>query len=223
MREIRIEEIVGILKKDLRVILITTLTIILVAAIITFFFISPKYEASTKVFIGKENFKNVSTTYSNEEITMYQRLLKTYSEVFKTKKLMSKAINNIGEDITVDEAMNKASAVPIADTQILQLKYVSSDKEEAYNMIYGLTEEFMKLSKSLYPNGNVHIIQQPMVPKEAISPNKVMNIGLGGILGLAIGIGIIFLKEFMKNGFNNKEEVEGILDIPCIGVIPRIE
>lgn len=223
MTGLRVENIIKVLKDNIRLIIISTLTVTLVAAIITFFFISPQYEATTKVFIGKENFKNVSSDYTNEEITLYQRLLKTYSEIFKTKNLMSKAISNVGEDVTVEEAMSKSSAVPISDTQILKLKYVSDSKEESYNMIYGLTEEFMKLSKTLYPNGNVYIIQQPIIPVNPIGPNKVMNILIGLILGLAIGIGIALFKEFMNNSFNSKDEIEESLDIPCLGMIPNIK
>ncbi|MBC5624095.1 capsular biosynthesis protein [Clostridium sp. NSJ-49] len=223
MTGLRVENIIKVLKDNIRLIIISTLTVTLVAAIITFFFISPQYEATTKVFIGKENFKNVSSDYTNEEITLYQRLLKTYSEIFKTKNLMSKAISNVGEDVTVEEAMSKSSAVPISDTQILKLKYVSDSKEESYNMTYGLTEEFMKLSKTLYPNGNVYIIQQPIIPVNPIGPNKVMNILIGLILGLAIGVGIALFKEFMNNSFNSKDEIEESLDIPCLGMIPNIK
>lgn len=223
MTGLRVENIIKVLKDNIRLIIISTLTVTLVAAIITFFFISPQYEATTKVFIGKENFKNVSSDYTNEEITLYQRLLKTYSEIFKTKNLMSKAISNVGEDVTVEEAMSKSSAVLISDTQILKLKYVSDSKEESYNMIYGLTEEFMKLSKTLYPNGNVYIIQQPIIPVNPIGPNKVMNILIGLILGLAIGIGIVLFKEFMNNSFNSKDEIEETLDILCLGMIPNIK
>ena len=223
MTGLRVENIIKVLKDNIRLIIISTLTVTLVAAIITYFFISPQYEATTKVFIGKENFKNVSSDYTNEEITLYQRLLKTYSEIFKTKNLMSKAISNVGEDVTVEEAMSKSSAVLISDTQILKLKYVSDSKEESYNMIYGLTEEFMKLSKTLYPNGNVYIIQQPIIPVNPIGPNKVMNILIGLILGLAIGIGIVLFKEFMNNSFNSKDEIEETLDILCLGMIPNIK
>ena len=223
MTGLRVENIIKVLKDNIRLIIISTLTVTLVAAIITFFFISPQYEATTKVFIGKENFKNVSSDYTNEEITLYQRLLKTYSEIFKTKNLMSKAISNVGEDVTVEEAMSKSSAVLISDTQILKLKYVSDSKEESYNMIYGLTEEFMKLSKTLYPNGNVYIIQQPIIPVNPIGPNKVMNILIGLILGLAIGVGIALFKEFMNNSFNSKDEIEETLDILCLGMIPNIK
>lgn len=221
MSEIRFENIFEILKKNLRFILIITLLMTLVSAIITIFFISPEYEASTKVYIGKERFKNVSTTYTSEEVNMYQRLIKTYSELVKTKDLVRKSISNVGQDISVNEALSKVQAISIADTQILQIKYVSNSREESYNMVYGITEEFMRLSKKLYPNGNVHIIQQPIVPEGAIGPNKMMNIAIGAILGIMLGVGLTFLKVFMNNSFSDKEEIEKAIGVSCLGVIPK--
>ncbi len=223
MEEVKFEDVFKILKKNLRLILISTLSVALVAAIITFFFISPEYEASTKVYIGKENFKNVSTTYTNEEINMYQRLIKTYSELVKTKDLVSRSISNVGQDVSVKEVLSKLQAISIADTQILQIKYVSDSREEAYDIVYGITEEFMKLSKKLYPNGNVHIIQQPIVPEVPVGPNKKLNVAIGAVIGMMIGLGVTFLKEFINNTYSDKEEVEKDLEIPCIGVIPRVE
>ena len=223
MKEVKFEDVFKSLKNNLRLILISTLSVTLVSAIITFFFIPPEYEASTKVYIGKERFKNVSTTYTNEEINMYQRLIKTYSELVKTKDLVRKSISNVGQDISVNEVLSKLQAISIADTQILQIKYVSGSREEAYDMVYGITEEFMKLSKKLYPKGNVHIIQQPIVPEIPVGPNKKMNVAIGALLGMMIGLGVTFLKEFINNTYSNKEEVERDLEIPCIGVIPKID
>lgn len=223
MKEVKFEDVFRSLKNNLRLILISTLSVTLVSAIITFFFIPPEYEASTKVYIGKERFKNVSTTYTNEEINMYQRLIKTYSELVKTKDLVRKSISNVGQDISVNEVLSKLQAISIADTQILQIKYASDSREEAYDMVYGITEEFMRLSKRLYPKGNVHIIQQPIVPEVPVGPNKKMNVAIGALLGMMIGLGVTFLKEFINNTYSNKEELERDLEIPCIGVIPKID
>lgn len=223
MKEVKFEDVFKSLKNNLRLILISTLSVTLVSAIITFFFIPPEYEASTKVYIGKERFKNVSTTYTNEEINMYQRLIKTYSELVKTKDLVRKSISNVGQDISVNEVLSKLQAISIADTQILQIKYVSDSREEAYDMVYGITEEFMKLSKKLYPKGNVHIIQQPIVPEIPVRPNKKMNVAIGALFGMMIGLGVTFLKEFINNTYSNKEELERDLEIPCIGIIPKID
>ena len=71
MREVKLEDIFETLKKNFRFILIITLLTTLVSVGITLFLIPPKYEASTKVYIGKEQFKNLSTNYTNEEVNMY--------------------------------------------------------------------------------------------------------------------------------------------------------
>ena len=223
MSEVRIESIFEALKKNLRFIIIISLLMTIASALITFFVLDKEYEASTKVYIGKERFKNVSTTYTSDEVNMYQRLIKTYSELVKTKDLIRKSIENVGQTVSVSEALSKVQAVSVADTQILQIKYTSNNREEAYEMVYGITEEFMKLSKKLYPSGNVHIIQQPIIPEAPVGPNKKMNIAIGAILGMMVGVGIVFLKEFMNNTFNDKEEFEKALEISCIGVIPRLE
>ena len=223
MREVKLEDIFETLKKNFRFILIITLLTTLVSVGITLFLIPPKYEASTKVYIGKEQFKNLSTNYTNEEVNMYQRLIKTYSELVKTKDLMKNSIKNGGQDIDVNEALSKVQATSVADTQILQIKYTSNSREESYNMVYGITEEFMKLSKKLYPSGHVYIIQQPVVPENPVGPNKTMNIAIGALLGMAMGIGIVVLKEYMNNTFTDKEELEEILQLSCIGVVPNME
>ena len=88
---IKIEEIVDILLKRWKMILSITLIATLTAAIISFFVIAPKYEASTKVFIGKENTQDQN--YNSNDVQMYQKLLKTYAEVIKTNDLIENAIN----------------------------------------------------------------------------------------------------------------------------------
>ena len=57
----------------------------------------PKYEASAKLFVGKEA---TTENYNNSDITMYQQLVKTYTSLIKTEDLVSKALkdNNIDLD-----------------------------------------------------------------------------------------------------------------------------
>ena len=72
---INILEYLNEIKKNCRSIAIITLSFILIASIYTTFFIKQDYEATVKVFIGKQKFKNVMESYNNEEITLYLLLL----------------------------------------------------------------------------------------------------------------------------------------------------
>jgi capsular polysaccharide biosynthesis protein len=215
---IKIEDIVDILMKRWKMILSITLLATLTAAIISFFVIAPKYEASTKVFIGKENTKDQN--YNNSDIQMYQQLLKTYAGVITTNDLVEKAINKAGLNITSEKVLEGLTVTPSANTQILEIKYISTDRVLSRDLVDAVTTQFIETSTNLIPNGNVKIIESVKLPENAASPNKKMNIAIAFLLGLMISVGLAFLLDFMDNTFKTKEQLEQILGVPVIGAIP---
>ncbi|OOP71931.1 YveK family protein [Clostridium beijerinckii] len=218
---IRIEEIINILLKRWKMILSITLLATLTAGIVSFFVIAPKYEASTKVFIGKEKTDSKEQNYNNSDIQMYQQLLKTYAEVIKTNALVEKAINAEGFDLTSKDVLNDLTVTPAANTQILEIKYISKDRNLSKEVLDSITNQFIKTSTELIPNGNVKIVEPAELPENPASPNKKLNIAVAFLLGLMISVGLSFLLEFLDSTFKSKEQLEQILGVPVIGAIPE--
>lgn len=217
---IRIEEIADILLKRWKMILSITLLTTLMVGIISIFVIAPKYESNTKVFVGKERTDSKDQNYNNSDIQMYQQLLKTYAEVIKTNALVEKAINASNLNTTSEEILSDMTVTPTANTQILEIKYISKDRELSKAVLDAITGEFIKTSTELIPNGNVKVIEPAKLPDSPASPNNKMNIAIAFLVGLMISVGLSFLLEFIDNTFKNKEQVEQILGIPVIGAIP---
>ena len=215
---ISISEIIDAVKKRWKIIALTTVLATLVSGIFSFFVISPTYEASTKVFIGKE--ESSMESYNYNDITMYQKLLKTYSELIKTKDLINRAITNSKYELKVEEVLNDVSVTTVPDTQMIQIAYRSTSPNIAKNMLENITNEFIVTAQELVPNGNVRILESVELPKDPVAPNKKMNIAIAFILGMMVGFGIVFLLEYLDNTYKNKEQLEKDLDIPVLGVIP---
>ena len=215
---ISISEIIDAVKKRWKIIALTTVLATLVSGIFSFFVISPTYEASTKVFIGKE--ESSMESYNYNDITMYQKLLKTYSELIKTKDLINRAITNSKYELKVEEVLNDVSVTTVADTQMIQIAYRSTSPNIAKNMLENITNEFIVTAQELVPNGNVRILESVELPKDPVAPNKKMNIAIAFTLGMMVGFGIVFLLEYLDNTYKNKEQLEKDLDIPVLGVIP---
>lgn len=133
---------------------------------------------------------------------MYQTLMKTYCEVIKTKDLILKATEEANVNLKADEVLEKLSVITIADTQILEVKFKSGDAKEARDLIEGITKE-------LFPNGNIKILQQVSLPEKPVSPNKIINIAIAFLLGLMVSIGLSFLLEFLDKTIRTKEQLEG--------------
>ncbi len=220
---ISLGEIIEMLKKRWKMILIVTMFATLLSGLVSFFLISPKYEASTKLFIGKEAGAGAVAGYDQSEIAMYQKLMKTYSEAIKTRDLVGRAIKATNSVLTEDEVLEKLTVVTVADTQILEIKINDNNPDKAATMVQAITNEFVTTSKVLVPNGNIKVIESVKVPEIPVSPNKKMNIAIAFLLGLMVSVGISFLLEFLDNTYKNREQIEKELDIPVIGTIPNIE
>ena len=193
---INISEIFEMIKKRWIFIVVITLLSIVTTGILSFYVIEPKYETSSKVFIGKE--ENNEDGYNSSDIQMYQKLLKTYSEAIRTIDLVERAIENS--------------------------KYnLNKNPKEAEDTLSRIVLEFINTSKELVPNGSVTIIQKVRLPETPVSPNKILNIAISLVLGMMASIGIVILMEYMNNTFKNKDQVQKELNVPVVGIIPQEE
>lgn len=218
---IRLDELFEALKKRWLMIVVITLLATVASAVFSFFVIKPQYEASTKVFIGKDEGENQN--YSQNDVMMYQKLMKTYSETIKTKDLVSRSLKGTSLKLEPAEVLENLTVVSVTDTQILQIKYKSKNPKEAEVVIEEIAEEFINTSKELVPNGNIKIIEEVELPEKPVSPNKKMNIAIAFLLGLMVSVGLAFLLEFLDNTFKNKEQLERELDLPVLGSIPDMK
>ena len=219
---ISLSEIFEAIRKRWIMIVAITLTATIISGVISFFVIDPVYEASTKVFIGKEESDDAA--YNSSDINMYQQLLQTYAQAIKTKDLVNRAITGLSYDELESSSVVDALTVnPISSTQILEIKYKSKDAEEAKDVLKGITDEFIVTAKELVPNGNVRVIEEVELPENPVSPNKKMNIAIAFLLGLMVSVGLVFLLEYLDNTYKNKDQLEKELGIPVLGAIPDIE
>ena len=228
---INILEYLNEIRKNCRNIAIITLSFILIASIYTTFFMKQDYEATVKVFIGKQKFQNTMESYNNEEITLYQRLITTYSEVIKSKKLINKSINEskinslreVDGKIEYESVIGDLTVNPISDTQIIELKYTSKNPQQSYNLLYSMTENLIAYSKELYPTVNIKVLEQVNVSNGNLMSRKIIIMGIAFICGLIVSIGGVVMMMYFNNTFKSKESLEKELGLAVIGSIPDIE
>lgn len=69
--------------------------------------------------------------------------------------------------------------------------------------------------------GQVEIIDLAVVPSQPIGSGRGLKLVLGLMLGLMLGGGAAFLKEHLNTSIQRKEELEGVLQVPGLAVIPQ--
>ena len=217
---IRIQDIIDAIKKRWIMIVSITLLITSIVTIYNFFIIKPSYRASTKLFVGKE-VEDGDTTYNNSDVQLYKNLLKTYSSVILTNDLITRAFDNKGINLSSGVALNSLTVAPKTDTQILEISYVSGDKQLCMDVVGAVVDEFVTTSTKLISNANVQIIEEVKLPQSPISPNKKLNITIAFFFGLILGVAVALMLGLLDTTVKDKEKLENILDIPVLGIIPN--
>ena len=69
---------------------------------------------------------------------------------------------------------------------------------------------------------NIKIVDPALVPGAPFSPNKKRNIIMAVILGLFVGAGLAFFVDYLDNTVKGPEEVEKLVGLPSLGVIPAL-
>lgn len=70
---------------------------------------------------------------------------------------------------------------------------------------------------------NIRVVQNAEIPIAPVKPNKVLNIGLSVLIGLALGVGLAFFLEYLNNTINTAEDVERFVQLPALGGIPSLQ
>jgi polysaccharide biosynthesis transport protein len=70
---------------------------------------------------------------------------------------------------------------------------------------------------------NVTIVDRAEVPRSRFKPSLTLNLAVGLMLGLMLGVLLAFLLEHMDDTIKNPEDLERVLRLPVLGVIPKVK
>lgn len=67
--------------------------------------------------------------------------------------------------------------------------------------------------------GSIRVVGRAEAPKNPISPKKKLNLLLGALVGLTLGTGFAFLREYLDKSFKTPKQLERALGIPSLGAV----
>lgn len=71
------------------------------------------------------------------------------------------------------------------------------------------------------PGESVEIHDEPIISNNPVSPNVPLNLILGAVAGLILGVVIAFFLEYLDTSVKTLEDVERFLQVPVLAVIPK--
>jgi capsular exopolysaccharide synthesis family protein len=70
---------------------------------------------------------------------------------------------------------------------------------------------------------DISVVDPAVLPTSPVEPNKQMGLLIGAVLGLIIGIALAFFFETIDPSIGTIEDVENVIMLPVLGVVPSIQ
>ncbi|MCU0294404.1 MAG: polysaccharide biosynthesis tyrosine autokinase, partial [Thermoanaerobaculaceae bacterium] len=71
-------------------------------------------------------------------------------------------------------------------------------------------------------DSNVSVVDRALPPFAPYRPSLQRNLSIGLVLGLGLGLGLVFLLEYLDRSIKTPDDVERVLALPTLAVIPDI-
>lgn len=218
--EIDLREYLQIIRKKIWIIVLLTIISILVSGIVSLYVLEPVYETFTTLIVSKPNELDTIIEYS--DVLLSQKLVKTYGEIIKSRNISNQVKENLKLNITSEKFKKNVTVSPVKDTEIVQIKVTNKNPELARDIANELAEVFMKDIKRIMKVDNVQVIDSAEIPLKPIKPKYILNMIIAGFLGMIVGLGIVFLIEYLDNTIKTPDDIERYLGLSVIGIIPDI-
>jgi capsular exopolysaccharide synthesis family protein len=95
------------------------------------------------------------------------------------------------------------------------------DELQRFRQILDLKIASEKIDVDLPKTMMVEIVDRAVPSIHPSRPNKPLNIALGIIIGLVVGVGLAFFIEYLDTSVKTIDDVERSLQCPVLGVIPQ--
>ena len=218
---IDLREYFQIIKKRAWIIVLITVLAMITSGIISFFVLSPVYEANTTLIVNTEQSKETNNMITGDQLNVTQKLTLTYGEIIKSRAVIDSVIDKLDLNMDYDEVSKMINVAPVKDTQIMSVTVQDTNAKRARDIANAIPNVFTKEVKRITKANSVEVIDKAIAPENPIKPNKVMNIAIAAVLGIMIGLFIAFVLEYMDNKIKTPQDIEKHIGLPILGVVPN--
>ncbi|MGG8342919.1 Wzz/FepE/Etk N-terminal domain-containing protein [Streptococcus uberis] len=184
------------------------------------FLIKPSYSASTRIYvINQQNAENITAT----DLQAGSFLVNDYKEIITSRDVMKDVIATNSLSLSPD-ALSKMISVTIpADTRVISITVTNHDPQQAKDLANSIREVASEKIKSVTKVQDVTPLEKAQLPSKPSSPNIKRNTMIGMLIGGLFTIVIIVIKEVLDDRVKRPEDVEEVLGMTLLGIVPNID
>jgi succinoglycan biosynthesis transport protein ExoP len=186
---------------------------------------TPEYRASSKVFVSTQSAGTVQDLSQGSSFT--QQAVKSYADVVATPVVLEPVIARLGLDATAESLAPRITATAALDTVIIEIAVQDEQAESAATIANAVARSFTDVVAELTPldtNGQPQVkittLQEARIPATPVSPRVPLNLALGALIGLALGVAVSVLRSTLDTRIRGEHDLRLVTHAPSSAASP---
>lgn len=182
-------------------------------------FITPMYESTSMIYMLSKS--NAIT--SALDISLGNQVTDDFMILAKSRPVVEKVIKDEKLELTYEEMVEKINVTNPANTQILEIAVQDEDPSVACELANAMAAATSDRVAEVMNTDKPNVVEEAIVSDEPVSPSTLKNTVLGGMVGVILVMGIIFVNYMLDDRIKTEEDITKYLELNTLASIPKMD
>jgi len=211
-------EILYLFRQKIVFIIIALLVGAIAAGLVTKFLITPKYSATSKIYIVSSSSSSVVNL---SDLQIGTNLAPDYRELMTARPLLLTVISELNLPYTPGQLKSMVTVANTSGTRILTITATGPDPEEAMAIANKLASVAVQWLPEIMNSNAPSIYEDAIVPSSPSSPNLIRNVMIGALLVGVLYCAIELIRYFHDDTITSAEQMERLFGTMPLATIPE--
>ena len=187
---------------------------------------TPMYQASAQLFVSTATGVDGNVAGLQQGGQFAQQRVKSYADIVDSPPVTEAVVEELGLRRSPRALADAIEASAPLDTVLINVDVTDEDAAKAQRIANAVAERFTEVASELEtPEGEqaspvkVSVVRTADLPEAPVSPRPRLNLALGLLVGLAVGVGAAVLRETLDTSVKSPEDVQDSLELATLGLI----
>lgn len=198
--------------------------IILLSLVMSYFYSyyykKPQYNSSVTVLLTGDEAQGEKQV-TQTDLNLNSGLISTYGSIAKSANVLSKVIENLGLDISVQNLQKNLTVAEIKNTQFLKITVENQNPETAMKIANEISTVFVEQIKTIYNIQNINIIDTAEISNTPCNINHIKDMAIALMAGIFTSGVLILILYILDDTIKSEKDIPVNLKLETIGTIPN--
>ncbi|MEB6612746.1 Wzz/FepE/Etk N-terminal domain-containing protein [Staphylococcus pasteuri] len=219
--KVDLSRIFKVLRKNIKKLITIPVIFMILSAIFTSLFVTPKYAASTQILVNQKQIENNVVNPNNVQNSLQS--VNTYAEIIKSPRILERVSKELDYKYDVKELSSFVKVTNQSNSQIINVSIVTENAKVSAKIANKVAKVFAKEVPDIMDVDNVSVLSKASDTENKVAPNITNNMLLTGLAALGLTLLIIYLKHILDRRIKTEQDVLDELQLPVLGVIQKFK